>query len=420
MNITTVYNVFIRDFRKQKKRITLTLVALAWGTISIMLLLAFGEGLHQQMALNNKGLGSNIGVMWGGQTTVAYKGMGIGRPIRFTKDDPQYLKDRIPELKYVGGEYSRWSVKLEYGDNVVTEHITGVPPTFEQMRYHIPQRGGRFLNDIDMKLKRRVAFLGSDLHKRLFEGDDDALADPIGRKIMVNGIPFTVIGIMIEKMQTNSYEGMDEDLLAMPATTFEAIYGHRFLNNIVYQPKDPKDMPVIEKKIFQAFGEKYRFDPADDRAISIWDVVASQKEFDNIMLGIKVFLGIIGSLTLLIAGVGVANIMYVSIKERTREIGIKMAVGARRSMILTQFLIEALIITFLGGFGGVFVSYALTEGFKRIPMQSDVLEFMGRPTISTEIGLIVVAILGFMGLMAGLFPAMKAASVSPVESLRYE
>jgi putative ABC transport system permease protein len=132
------------------------------------------------------------------------------------------------------------------------------------------------------------------------------------------------------------------------------------------------------------------------------------------------FLGIIGGLTLLIAGVGVANIMYVSIKERTREIGIKMAMGARRSYILTQFLIEALIITFFGGFGGMSISYIMTEGFKRIPIESDVLDMMGRPTISLEIGIIVVVILGIMGILSGLFPAMKAASVSPVESLRYE
>jgi putative ABC transport system permease protein len=140
----------------------------------------------------------------------------------------------------------------------------------------------------------------------------------------------------------------------------------------------------------------------------------------NILFGIKIFLGIIGGLTLIIAGVGVANIMYVSIKERTREIGIKMAVGARKSYILMQFLIEALIITFGGGIGGILISYIMTEGFSRIPIESDVLEFMGRPVISPEIGVTVVIILGLVGIVAGLFPAMRAASVSPVESLRYE
>ena len=167
-------------------------------------------------------------------------------------------------------------------------------------------------------------------------------------------------------------------------------------------------------------GAKKKFDPADDNALFVWDTVSGSREFKNILKGIRMFLGIIGGLTLLIAGVGVANIMYVSIKERTREIGIKMAVGARRSYILVQFLVEALIITFAGGLAGMAFSYIVTEAFKRLPMQSDILDFMGRPTISFEIGAVVIIILGVMGLVSGFFPALKASSVKPVESLRYE
>lgn len=415
MNLVTIYNLFTRDFRKQKKRIMLTLVALAWGTISIMLLLAFGEGLHEQMTLNNKGMGDNIAVLWGGQTSKVYKGMGLGRRISLYKEDPAYLKERIPEIKYIGGEYTRWGVRITYKDKVFSEHVTGIPPSFEDMRYHIPQAGGRMINQIDMDKKRRVAFLGSSLYDRLFEGED-----PIGKVIMVNGIPFTVIGVMIKKQQTNSYEGMDEDLLAMPATTFQTIFGDPYLDDMIVKPYDPDQMDVVEQKIMEAMAAKYRFDPTDDRAISIWNTVESSREFNNIMFGIKIFLGIIGFLTLLIAGVGVANIMYVSIRERTREIGIKIAVGARKSLILTQFLIEALMITFLGGAVGMIVSIGLTEGFKKIPLQSDVLDFMGRPTVSLEIGIIVIVILGILGGLAGFFPAMRAASISPVEALRYE
>ncbi|MCB2231573.1 ABC transporter permease [bacterium] len=418
MNLTMMYNLFIRDFRKQKKRITLTLVALAWGTMSIMLLLAFGEGLHRQMALNQRGLGNNIAVMWGGQTTKAFKGLGKGRPIRFQAEDPEYIAARIPEIKQIAGEYSRWGVKVQYKDQIVNEHITGIYPNFEDMRFHIPQMGGRMINQIDMEHRRRVAFLGWDLSERLF-GEED----PIGKQILVNSTPFIVIGVMAEKMQMNSYEGMDENLLAMPSTTFKAIFGDPWLDDIVYQPHDPKDMPIIEKKLYEVLGAKYKFDPADDRTLQIWDVVSSQEEFTNIMIGIKMFLGIIGSLTLLIAGVGVANIMYVSIKERTREIGIKMAVGAKKKLILSQFLTEALMITFTGGAIGMTISYLLTEGFKRLPLSpdaADVVDFMGRPTVSFEIGFVVIAILGLMGLFSGLFPAMRAASVNPVESLRYE
>lgn len=415
MNPSILWNIFIRDFRKQKKRITLTLVALTWGTISIMLLLGFGEGLHQQLSINNKGMGEGIVVLWGGSTSKPYKGLGKGRPIEFVEDDIEYLATRMPELKYVGGEYSRWGIAVKYQDKVLSEHITGVTPNYEQMRFHIPQMGGRMINDEDLKLRRRVAFIGYELNERLF-GDEDA----IGKQITLNNIPFTVVGIEIKKMQMNMYSGPDGDKVSIPLTTFAAVFGNRYLETLIYSPHEFDNMKGIEKRVFEVMGSKYKFDPTDERAMWVWDVVESQREMGLIMAGIKIFLGIIGGLTLLIAGVGVANIMYVSIKERTREIGVKMAVGARKSYILWQFLIEALLITFLGGLFGMSVSYILTEGFKRIPIQSDVLDFMGRPTISLEIGIIVIVILGILGGLAGLFPALKAASVNPVESLRYE
>jgi len=380
-----------------------------------MLLLGFGEGLHQQLSINNKGMGEGIVVLWGGTTSKPYKGLGKGRPIEFIEDDIDYLSRKMPELKYVGGEYSRWGITVKYGDKVLSEHVTGVTPNYEQMRFHIPQMGGRMINAEDVKLRRRVAFLGADLKVRLF-GDED----PIGKQITLNSIPFTVVGVEVKKMQMNMYSGPDGDKVSMPLTTFSAVFGNRYLETVIYSPHSFDNMKGIEKRVFGVMGSKYKFDPTDDKALWVWDVVAGQKEMNLVLMGIQIFLGIIGGLTLLIAGVGVANIMYVSIKERTREIGIKMAVGARKSYILTQFLFEALLITFLGGFFGMAVSYILTEGFKRIPIKSDVLDFMGRPTISWEIGLIVVFILGLLGGLAGLFPALKASSVNPVESLRYE
>jgi putative ABC transport system permease protein len=354
----------------------------------------------------------------------------------FVPEDVDYLKSRIPELKEIGGEYHRWGVSVKNGTRIVSEHINGVSPNYELMRNHIPREGGRMINELDMRLKRRVVFLGDRLADRLFGTDttegmgfEDFFSDRsaniksedvIGKEVLINGVPFTVVGISAHKMQMNSYSGMDQDKATIPATTFKAIFGDPWLDNIVYMPRDVKQMKEVETKVYEALGAKYKFDPKDERALSIWDVAESEREMSNVLLGIKIFLGIIGGLTLLIASVGVANIMYVSIKERTREIGIKMAVGARRSLILSQFLLEALLITFVGGFLGMGISIAATETFKRIDIQSNVLTFMGRPTISIEIGLIVVGILGIMGLLAGFFPALKASSVSPVQSLRYE
>jgi putative ABC transport system permease protein len=415
MQLSTIYNVFVRDFRKQKKRITLTIIALCWGTISIMLLLGFGEGLRNQLTINSKGMGDEIAILWPGSTSIPYKGMGKGRPLHYLPEDIDYLKERIPELEEVGGEYHRWGVTIKYDDKVVSEHVNGVTANYEFLRNHIAQMGGRMINEADLRLKRRVAFLGDALKERLFDS-----ADAIGKTILVQGMPFTVVGVQIHKMQMNSYSGMDQDKLTIPATTFQAVFGDPYLDNIIYKPRDVSQMKAVEQKVKEVLGAKYKFDPKDERAVSVWDVVESQREMTNILTGIKIFLGIIGGLTLLIASVGVANIMYVSIKERTREIGIKMAVGARRSYILTQFLIEAILITFTGGFLGMAISIGATEGFKRIPIKSDVLDFMGRPTISIEIGLTVVGILGIMGIVSGFFPALKAASIKPVESLRYE
>lgn len=416
MNPSLILDVFIRDFRKQKKRITLTLVALTWGTISIMLLLGFGEGLTQQLTINSRGMGEKLAVLWGGTTSKPYKGFGKGRPIwMFTEEDLDLLKRTIPEMKYVAGEYSRWGVTARYGETVLSEHVNGITPEYEVMRNHIPQQGGRMINVGDMQAKRRVTFLGHSVAGRLFKDEN-----PVGKSILLNGVPFTVVGVEIKKMQMNSYSGQDADKISIPLTTFGTVFGDLYLDCLIYQPHDIADMKLCEQRVHEVLGAKYKFDPTDERALSIWDVAASDREMSNILLGIQIFLGIIGGLTLLIAGVGVANIMYVSIKERTREIGIKMAVGARRSHILWQFLLESLVITFSGGLLGMLITIGLTEGFKSIPIESEVLDFMGRPTISLEIGVVVVTILGLMGLLSGLFPAMRAASVSPVESLRYE
>lgn len=391
-------------------------MAIAWGTISILLLLSFGEGLKRSLTKFQHGLGEDIVIMWGGQTSIPYQGLGKRRRIRFIDEDVELLKKRVPQIELISGEYGRWGVSLTYEKNTVSERVTGVYPSFKDMRAHYAEIGGRFIDDLDMKNKRRVVFLGNELKDRLFGKEKDA----IGKTIILNNIPFTVIGVMIKKFQMGMYGGPDWDKATIPATTFKAIFGHKYLNNIVYKPKDASKAKEVEKEIQKVLGAKYKFDPQDDKALSLWDVIEGQKIFGKVLLGFHIFLGIIGGMTLLIAGVGVANIMYVAVKERTREIGIKMALGAKRFHIMSQFLLESLLIAILGGGLGIVISVIIVKIWGAVPAQADWMQWLGKPVISMEIAVITAVILGVIGILSGIFPSRKAASVNPVESLRYE
>jgi putative ABC transport system permease protein len=391
-------------------------MALAWGTISIVLLLAFGEGLKRSLTKTQHGLGEDIVIMWGGQTSIPYQGLGKGRRIWFTDEDVELLKKRVPQIESISGEYQRWGVSITYKKNTVSEHVTGVYPSFKDMRVHYAEMGGRFIDDLDMQDKRRVIFLGNELKKRLFGENEDA----IGQTIILNNIPFTVIGVMIKKLQMGMYGGPDWDKATIPATTFKAIFGQKYLNNMVYKPKDASQAKETEMEIRKILGGKYKFDPKDDKALSLWDTIEGQKIFGKVLLGFHIFLGIIGGMTLLIAGVGVANIMYVAVKERTREIGIKMALGAKRFHIMSQFLLESLLIAIIGGGLGIVVSVIIVEIWGAIPVKADWMQWIGKPVISMQIAVITAGILGLIGILSGIFPSRKAATVSPVESLRYE
>ncbi len=411
--------MFWRELKAQKKRMFLTILAIVWGTMSITMLLAFGDGLRTQLSKNQKGLGEGIMIIWGGQTSIPYKGLPRGRPIRFEREIVDFLKQRIPEIKQMGGEYTRWGVTVANKNKMFNRMVNGVYPEYETMRTMYPQRGGRFINDLDMKLKRRVVFLGYELAGDLF-GEKTPAEEIVGQTVEINRIKFTVIGVMIEKMQMGMYSGPDWDRAVIPATTFEGIWGHRYLNNLVIQPEDLDKTEWMEKRIIQVLSEKYKFDPADESTVNVWNFVENVKSFANVMLGIQIFFGMIGGLTLLVAGVGVANIMYVAVKERTTEIGIKMALGAKRFQVMSQFMLEALLIAGLGGIIGILASFGITKLLGSFEFQNQALQWLGKPTISLTIALVTAVILGLIGLVSGFFPSRKAASVNPVESLRYE
>jgi putative ABC transport system permease protein len=397
----------------------LTILAIVWGTMSITILLAFGEGLRTRLAKNQKGMGENIIVVWGGQTSKPYKGLPRGRWIRFEREVVDFLSERIPEAKQIGGEYMRWGVTVAHGKKMFNRRCNGVYPSYEDMRNMIPQMGGRFINELDMKLKRRVAFLGNELAADLF-GENTPVEEIVGQTIEVNRNKFTVIGVMTEKTQMGMYSGPDWDRVIIPATTFEGIWSHRYLNNLVIQLKETKQADWMEERLVQELAGRYKFDPNDMSTVNVWNFVENVETMGKVMLGMQIFFGIIGGLTLLVAGVGVANIMYVAVKERTTEIGIKMALGAKKFQVMSQFILEALLIAGIGGLLGIALSCAITGVMSSIEFENEALRWLGKPTISGTIAIVTAIILGLIGLIAGFFPSRKAASVNPVESLRYE
>jgi putative ABC transport system permease protein len=406
---------FFGDLKTQKTRAFLTMFAITWGTIAVVLLLAFGEGLKRTFISGLVNAGDRIFMIYGGQTSLTYEGLPKGRSIRLTEEDLKILQRSIPDIDLASVSYGRWGTSLKAGETKTTTFMEGVNPAFEELRRMYPVLGGRFLNSRDLERRRRVVFLGNDIAERLF-GADSA----VGKTLMIDGLPFTVVGVMQKKLQTSMNNGPDADRAIIPASTFKTIYGRKTVSHLLIRPRDVARSEVVKQEIYRVLGRRHKFDPKDERALSIWDMIEAQKITARISLGIQIFLGVVGGLTLFVAGVGVANIMYVVVRERTREIGIKLAVGARRRHIMSQFVFESLLIAMSGGAIGLFFSVLVILAVRSIPNKSGPLEFLANPSLPWTLALICVGILALIGLFAGLFPARKAASLDPVESLRYE
>lgn len=415
-DIRVILELFKSSAQIQRKRAYLTIAAIAWGTVAILLLLSFGEGLKRQLDRNRRAMGENIAVMWPGETVKPYKGMPPGRPIRPRIDDVQFLRDRMPELAAVHGEVVSWRTALTADKKTVNGRVIGTNVSYGETRKNYPVSGGRFITDLDERERRRVIFLGDELAKDLY-GD----ADPVGQTLLVNNSPYMVVGVMQHKTQMGSYGGPDGQSSIIPISTFRAQFGRERLNNLVIQVKEPDQMPAALARMHQILGARFGYDPTDEQAFGTWDTVKSSKVTRNVAVGIQLFLGIIGALTLIIGGVGVANIMYAVVKERTREIGVKMALGARSGWIVGPFVLEGLLYTLVGGAAGIVIATMMVTAASFIPTEGNkVMEFLGKPTLSWQIGLGTSLILGMIGVLAGYFPARRAVAVDPAETLRYE
>jgi len=262
---------------------------------------------------------------------------------------------------------------------------------------------------VDVDRRRRVVFLGDKLKQDLF-GDSEA----VGRTVMIDNVPFLVVGVMEGKAQDSSYGGRDKDKAFIPDTTYKGLFSKRYVDNFIFQAEAPSLVPDVTKRVYEVLGRRLKFDPRDKEAVGMWDTTEAEKFFSVFFLTFRTFLGVIGSFTLLVGGLGVSNIMYVVVEERTREIGVKLAVGAKPRFIQAQFLLETLTLTAIGGLLGFLITIGVLAAFPVLKLD----EYIGTPQASPVVVLTTATLLGLVGLAAGYFPARRASLLDPVVALK--
>lgn len=408
-----------QDFQPEKTRILLTVFAVAIGTAAIMVMLAVGAGLRASLGESMASGGSGIVTIKPGTAEIPYVGYARGRNLTFTLKDLDAVQHELLGLADVVGEYST-EVVLKTEHATRTQTISGINLLYGKLRNLSADKGGRFFNQRDRELRRRVILLGDQTARRLFP----TLPNPVGKIVLLQDSPFTVIGVLPPRLRMGGATSRSDNHGAwIPDTTFTAIFAPQTITQLVIRPYLSGHMPLVKQRAQQLIARLKSTDPQDTSILQIFDAQVVQQQTDSFLLGMVIFLGTIGSLTLAVAGVGIANVMYLTVKNATREIGLRMAIGARKITILLHYLIQALLTTCIGGIVGVLLGLGLVELSKwALHSYTANNRFMGEiePLISLPIITIVVLILMLIGVCAGIFPARQAANITPAEALRDE
>src|SRR5579862_3159787 len=400
--------------RHNRRRTALTMLGMAWGIATVVMLLAYGDGFGKACANIFANFGSKLVIVVPGRTSTQAGGKKAGVLVRFMQDDVEALTNNLPQITQITPEVSK-QASIQFDTRVFTWAVTGnYPNVFDVRSLKLDQ--GRFYNPEDQIQHARVAVIGSEAKDKLFSG-----RNAIGERIRVNGLSFEVIGVLSPKMQ----EGNDDinRQVYVPFTTMSDLKDIHYLDSIWFTYQTPEYEP-LEQSVRSILAIPHKFNQADHQAVMVFNLMTQVHQFEIITLGLKILMGFIGTLTLGIGGVGLMNIMLVSVTQRTREIGVQKALGARRRYILMQFLAEALTITFIGGVLGVILAYAVAFSVGRLTLYSA----FAKNGDAGDIRLIIqpatliasTLILGAVGLISGMIPAFRASRLDPIESLRHE
>ena len=399
-----------------KLRTFLTMFGIAWGIVSIVLMVAAGEGLRKGQADQARTLGKDVMIVFHGRTSLQAGGTRAGRLVHWEDPDVAIVQAESPDCQYAIPELEQDTVRAHSNFNNAAFLVTGSYPQFADIR-SLDVGEGRFYNWDDMHEARRVAFLGSDAAKQLYPG-----RSPIGQNVYLNDFPYVVIGVMAKKKQDSSYDGWDVNKVFVPFATMRRDFPDKppgtpsTFDQFLVTPKSVEQHEACKREVRVALGRLHKFDPNDKEACPIWDTVQEAQAFKTMTDGMKYFLGAVGMVTLLLGGLGVMNVMMVAVRERTREIGVRKAIGAPSQIILRQFFFEALFIAFVSGGIGLGIAYGLCALVDLLPMPDFFAGLL--PTWSS--GLIATGLLSTIAVLSALYPARRAASVDPIEALRFE